>query len=399
MKILIIGNSNSQYNINLCKYLKEYYKNNIQIDTLSLFHITNQEVYNYFDKVYAPNLKLLNNIPKIRYYYRRFKLVQLSKTITTNYDICNIQSFEHYTEVFNNFIRKKCKKLIISYWGSDINVASHKFLEKQYPLNDFAHCVTFCTEFLRDSYNNKLNKFSNKRKEIVELGSEPFGELISVKKTVKKKEAKSFLNLPLDKLILQIGYSGTITHQHLKILDKLELLTDEEKEKIFLILPMTYGSLPRYQKSVVNKLNAINIRFKVLTEFLNNRDLSVLRRSTDLFITLSTSDDCCSTLLEHLYLGNKIISGKWLPYSFIEDKWCGKICWVNDFEDFFNKIKHYIEDPAYIPNSGDLESRVKNVIYWPNNIIKWAELYESVCNNTINCKGSSEKRLFEKIIL
>ncbi|MGE5431599.1 MAG: glycosyltransferase [Syntrophomonadaceae bacterium] len=382
MKILIVGNANHQYNINLCRHLKEYYRGNVIIDAFSLLKVTNPDTYKYFDKIYSPQLGFFNKIPKIRYYYRKYNLLELAKTVTDKYDICNIQSFENTTEVLSDFIKSRCNKLIVSYWGSDIYSASDKFIKKQFDLNDNADYITFAAESLADKYDLRFKALSDKKRKTVELGSEPLKEIIAIKNSTLKNNAKSHFHLPLNKYIVQIGYSGQSFHQHLSILERLKALSSRDKDKLFLLLPMTYGLKNSYYKKVLKMLESTNIEHKVLVEFLDDKELALLRMSVDLFVIVTLNDACCSTLLEHIYLGNRIIAGNWLPYKFIESKWGGKLCWVNDLDDLLAKIIIFTSDPDSVPCcSAELEEHVKNKVHWPNVITKWADLYESLLDS------------------
>ena len=364
MKILIIGNSNHQYVINFSKHFKAQYHGNV--------------------KVYAPHYNVLDRIPKLKHPYRKYVLKKLAKKNFGNYDICHIQSFEKNTEIFEQIIKAHCKNLIITYWGGDLNFATQRLLNKQKSLNQFASCITFTNTILLQTHDRLFPELVYKPKKIVEVGSEPFNELVNIKNNISTKESKNYFLLPQNKLIIQIGYSGASFHQHIKILDELEKLSNEKKANFFLIVPLTYGLTPKYRKEIINKLRGINIEYKIFLDFLPDKDLALLRKATDLFVIMTINDQLCSTLLEHLYMGNKIIAGDWLPYHIVNEEWGGKITWVKNFTDFADKINSYLENQESIPNTGNLERHVKPLLYWPDNIKKWINLFDTLISNKTN---------------
>lgn len=380
MKVIIVGNINHQFVIHFVKYLRNYFRNQICIDGLSIYPITSPLVYECFNKVFAPDNNFINTIPKLKHPYRRYKLKKIANSIDENYDICHIHSYEPNTDCIIDLVRRQCLNLVITYWGSDLNGASNLDIRRQISLNNLAKCITFTDRSLLERHLKVFRDLQVKR-EIVGLGSEPFEEIVRVKKTVEPFRAKELLGLPLNKLIIQVGYSGADFHQHIKVIDEMSRLDSNEKDKIFLILPMTYGLNASYERKVKEKLNNSGIEFKILKEFLDSKHLAYLRRSVDLFIIMSTSDQFCGTLLEHLYLGNKIIAASWLPYSDVEDKWNGKLNWVNEFEELSGLIKSFILDSNHFMGCGDLEVPVKERLYWPDNIIKWGHLYKSLIND------------------
>ena len=145
MKILIIGNSNHQYVINFSKHFKAQYHGNVIIDTISLYTITNKDVYMYFDKVYAPHYNVLDRIPKLKHPYRKYVLKKLAKKNFGNYDICHIQSFEKNTEIFEQIIKE----------GYLIQDFEHRTLTGN--VNEFrikGSDLWFSFHLLEDSYNS-----------------------------------------------------------------------------------------------------------------------------------------------------------------------------------------------------------------------------------------------------
>ncbi len=96
---------------------------------------------------------------------------------------------------------------------------------------------------------------------------------------------------------------------------------------------MNYGHAPdNYVNSVKKVLSEINCESLILTEFMNDAEIAVLRAATDIFIHAQTTDALSASVLECLYAGAILINPIWIRYDELIDN---EIEYV-EFAEFIN---------------------------------------------------------------
>ena len=125
-------------------------------------------------------------------------------------------------------------------------------------------------------------------------------------------------NIQENKLRITIGYSGNLYCNHLLILDELEKIEQKTKDKIHLLVPMTYGNFSRvYMEDVKLKLNQTKISYTLFDKFLSLEELAKLRLISNVMIMMNETDGFSASIAEALYADNILISAIWLPYSLL----------------------------------------------------------------------------------
>lgn len=121
------------------------------------------------------------------------------------------------------------------------------------------------------------------------------------------------------KIVVTIGYSGRAWHQHFYIIDAIEKLPIEMKNKLFLLLPMTYSNEMHYTGYLYDRLNKSKITFQILTERLPLLQNLSMRMISDVVINWQVDDALSASISEHLMAGSVLIAGNWLPYKLFRD--------------------------------------------------------------------------------
>ena len=116
------------------------------------------------------------------------------------------------------------------------------------------------------------------------------------------------------KKVFCIGYNGSIAHNHMAVLDVFDRLTPERKEKIELVVPMTYGTTKEYLSEVKAKLESTGIRYRQLTEFMDNDAMAEMWSGVGYFINAQTTDSLSASVLEAVYSGAVLFNASWLEY-------------------------------------------------------------------------------------
>ena len=131
----------------------------------------------------------------------------------------------------------------------------------------------------------------------------------------------SFLdNKSEGKIILTIGYSGRTWQQHFYVLDALEKISSKNKDKLFLIIPMTYDANPEYKNYIENRLSRLGIPYQILEKRLSLEQNLSMRIISDIAICIQNTDALAASVREHIMAGSVFIGGDWLPYTlFLEE--------------------------------------------------------------------------------
>ena len=130
-----------------------------------------------------------------------------------------------------------------------------------------------------------------------------------------RANAKKQLGLPGDRTIIGVGHNGDRGDKHPEILAGWERLPDEVKQRVFLVLPMTYGLTAAYGKTVEAACQRTGIEYLILKEYLSRDALAALRVAVDITIFMPESDAMSAAALETIYAGNVLVAGVWLPYG------------------------------------------------------------------------------------
>lgn len=322
MKVLLIGNRKHPLLYNLIDEIKKS-DSNISFDILSQdSDIIDKENSRYFNEIY--NLKIPSYLLKNRLLRGLVKQIafrtKLKYLFKNNYDYIHIHYVEDVIIRDIHFICNNLKsKLIVSVWGSDFLRATKRKREKMRKLFSFASTITISNEivieYFKDYYNSEI--FCDKIK-MVKFFVKPLDELMCNYRLSKHSESKQKLGIDKNKIVLTVGYNASYMQQHTKILDALlgdDRFVESYKDRIHLIFPLTYPKNEQYVNSIKAILDVSSFSYSLFTNFLNNQDLIELRYSSDIFVQLQTTDMMSGSMLEYLFLGNLVITGKWLPYN------------------------------------------------------------------------------------
>ena len=366
-KVLILY----QFNVHLAllNELKiQMISHGIQID------LFNSRTFEYDGPVLLKRLKflaLLVKIPKVRvviYFLFRNKII---RRLTNHYNLVDIHFF---SKIYDNLIlNKSFNKIKISYWGSDI------YRIKSERINSMDHLTANADELYFNTVEMKtfaMPFFKQKNKlKYQNFGISTFNVIESLKNKESTETFKTELNIPLNKLIISIGYNGKKEQQHLKIISELKKLDKPELNKLFLIFPMTYARDNYYYDLIVNALSEIDVSYQILNKSLSIDTICKYRLISDIKINMQTTDAFSASVQEYFYAKNIMILGEWLPYSWLENN--GLYFIKSNFKTLHLKIKKTIQD-----FSNEKEKHAHNsdkialISDWKHVSASWAENYK-----------------------
>jgi uncharacterized protein (UPF0216 family) len=314
--VLIIGNVNSTFVVGLINNLKAY-DPALRVDCLSILPIERDDVL--ADNIYVNSIcEWWKNKfgKKVRYgWFLGVLRWVLFRKKRVRYD--NIQI--HFVDILHQFavpLYKLCtRKLSAVIWGSDLMRCSNPAMLAQ--ILNKCDSINCHTPKMKASLQNLL---SEKRKPSIQFshchfGLLPFEKIKSLRANIADKQTyRTKLGLPVDKTIALIGYNADPGHQHIKVIEQLAKIQDQLTDVHF-VLPITYGNYPSYIEQLKQTLASTKLSYQTLESYLSDDDVAMLRLSVDINIIVPITDAASGTVIESLFAGSQVITGRWLDYS------------------------------------------------------------------------------------
>lgn len=298
---------------------------------------------------YCPSkskIKLISQvlrIPRLRglllWLFRNAWIALLAK----DFDLIDIHAFSSSYGHLMEKLEEQGNKLMVTYWGSDLFRASNDELEK--------HKALFKrVEVIRTTSPAACDKVCGWGLPLdIAMCRFGVGNLLMLQQLRERsnQDLRSDLEfLPIqsmeDKLTVIVGNNGNTAQQHLKIFSELKTLDRELFDKLFFILPVSYGLSLDYRKDLVEAIKAITSDYLLIDNFLEREKLNALICQSDIYITAQKSDAFSAYVQEHLAAGTIVLSGEWLPYFILRDK----DIYIEDFNfsNFKEKIGYVVEN-------------------------------------------------------
>jgi glycosyltransferase involved in cell wall biosynthesis len=382
LRILILGNINSTFILNYVKELKA--KMNCEIDIFTEPIRSQEKEYvkqfiKYFDNIYEISKytnEILSRIPKIR---GILQIKNMAKQIDNLgiYDICHI----HYLNIEYGYLYKqiinRCKKLVISIWGSDFYRS--KWWEKkiQYRVIKYAHEITFTTKQMSEEFGKYFKKIDKDKLKARSFGLVILGILREIENISKKDYKKSF-NLSTDNIIVTCGNNAAKGNEHIKIIKSIKIVKHKLPDNILFLFPFTYGLNRKYFLEVKGLLDKSNLNYRILTDYLSDYEVAQLRKLSDIMIHLPISDQLSGSMQENLYTRNIVITGDWLPYKILEEKGIFMLK-VSSMDEVGEKLLYSVNNLKNLKESCKGNSQIIwNLSSWDKNIDGWIQVYQKL---------------------
>ena len=249
-----------------------------------------------------------------RHFYNRL-LLQLSN----GYDIIDVQSlFDPMYSVLVPIFKEKGKKVKVHIWGSDFYLNLPEWVRWQVKVYEKADIIQIATEQMKRDFVKRFPEYETKTRTGV-FGNQHLDDLIEFKKHPERIDLSHVSGDYNGKLIVTCGYNARPRHQHIKMIEALNNLPQEQQDKVFVIFPMTYLRETDYLEQVENALSNVRFKYVMINDYMTEDQLMSLRMFTDLYINIIETDALSSSTQEHFFCGNVVVVGDWLPYSIFED--------------------------------------------------------------------------------
>lgn len=371
MKILLVCTSGTLYAAQIWNYIKRYYpKTEYSLLTLN----SNKELFES-----AITLKEGEQI----YYYTYDKLyLNLRKTIKAlpQFDIIHFLWIERQMGLLANLLKKKTKYIYTSVGGSDLYRESrqlHVRLWQQRLIKNSDWISSENKDTHEHFYEVYGEKYRNIPHSVIRFGVDVIDSIDQ--NTKSKDELRDKWNVPQDRIVVVCGHNGRREHQHLEMIKAFADCSKEVIDKYFFVIPMTYlVPSEEYVEEVRNEMSKVTDQFVILRKYMNTDEMAEITILSDAMIHVQTTDQLSSTMVAHMYDGNIVIAGDWLPYGFLREEGvnfysisdCSKLTWY--LEDICGKIKCYCDACT---GNRDIIYRLSS---WESMAKEWHGVYEKL---------------------
>jgi hypothetical protein len=309
---------------------------------------------------------------------RKDRVCKYYSNIFHKFDLINIHYLEGDTISLLEFVPQN-KKIMISLWGSDVYRSPEKKKSNQLLSLDKADVITLHSDEMKSFFINKFGeKYLNKIKKVL------FGISESTINLIKEIKDKSYYDLPQlneiksDKIVIRIGYNADPGQQHNDVLDTLAKLDSKFKDKLHLILQLTYGGNLNYINDVTEKIKQTGIEYTLFTNYLSDIQVLEVTKRTDIYLNLRTTDSLNNAMIESFLFDKFVICGSWLPYNILHEINI-KFITVNAISEIISTIEDFMKNrevfsKSDIKNSQKIEKLVSN----KNTGYNWLEIYRSL---------------------
>lgn len=381
MRITIIGNCYSTFVSDLVEELR---KNGIfheingfmfsKPENLMLPKSRLTKVNGEFDNIWYPSKNVRG--PKLLDKIYRFACSKIALRDMEESDIINIHYLSTVIPWFWKDIRKKSRKVVISIWGSDFYQTTRKALKKYRKIFNECDALTFTNERTREEFVGyyKDLDISNKTY-VIRFGLRVLD--ILKKQKFSQQDCRNFFGLPVNKIITVIGYSSRSNHRHEEIITYINKLDKTVLEKMFFVLPMTYGDFS-YREKIKKVLLGTNLSYKILEDFMTYEEMARFVVASDIMINLQTTDQFSGSMQEHMYAGNVVITGDWLPYDILWSKGAFALR-ISEFSQLTETLVYAVRNLDELKNkSKQVNAFIYDLSSWSVNIQKWIGLYNQL---------------------
>lgn len=385
MKVLIVGSADTIFITNYVKSLKKVM--DIEVHVYSPHPRTgNYDSYPYdyvhFEDEIKFKSKLLN---KVQFLLTPFifkkRLSRFLKKQKTVYDIIHFHRIFPGWVVPPNSYKKYCKKMLMTYWGGELDVEHILFSKRIY---------RYLLKKMFKKTDMVLNSFSDKRyfqwfpfirnkSQYAVFGSSIVNEINDYKGT--REDAKKELGIHKDTITVLLGYSGKRMHNQGKIFKRVveDSNYQANKEKFHFIVSMTRGGSEEFATELENGFKEAGASYTIIKGgYSSDRDVAILRLATDFVFQLSDFDAVSASIRECICAGSIVITGNWLQYDMLKNTGF-KYPEVTDIDEGVKLFYHLQNNYPTCLEEYEINKRLgENEYSWGNCIKPWAEAYKKV---------------------
>lgn len=280
----------------------------------------NYQVSHYFGIPKKSIEKLVRRIPKIRSWYaEQITIAEYRKIFLNNqFDAVILLHIPSYAAKLTAIAHNNNSKVVFFPGGSDIlrvSTTVKKKLQKAFNEADFVVGDVNSNTILgaQEIYNVPDSKIKTKRNVLAGVRT-----LMQIDKSPSREKMMQKVGLDIADYNIVCGYNGYPSHQHKRIIEALASNISVLPDNYQLVFPVTYGASQEYVEELREMCATVGLKAIFLTSFLSDEQMAYLHLVTDLFIEIQPTDTGNAFMIEALFVGNKIVTGRWLKYRQFE---------------------------------------------------------------------------------
>lgn len=307
---------------------------------------------------------------RLRKKYERYLLPLLFK----QYDKIDFHAFmDHYLNMMSGCIANGIK-FDLCLWGSDVLRATPEdFSRREF---GYINCNRIKSiELLQKKVSSVYDERFNAKFSTVYFGNSNYPVIDSLEDVKCEAIAKQMGIFVPEKITVVCGYNGMVTQQHKLMLDEIDMLSNEYKDKIHIVIPMTYGQDEMYKLEIDSIVRKMNVSYKILDYFLSPEQLAVLRHMSTITLNTQTTDAFCGALQESLYCENIVMIADWLEYPPYDKN---DVFYIKTkVEDIHTNLSKVLSDfSTYRKLTEGNHKKLRSISSWEGVSEAWIKAYE-----------------------
>lgn len=321
--------------------------------------------------------RLVSTPLKIAFTYLKGRsLLNKTREIAAGYDLLHLIGIFMDSEGLV-FLNQVGKPYVVTCVGSDIlRTDDPVVLMNQRIVLNGAAAITVTNHELKEIVLAKYGRHLESKMHIA-FFKQDVETLCSGDRAKAEIEFKAKHNIATNSLVVCVGHNGHFYNGHLEMLDSIAELPKATRERIHLVVPMTYGGTDDYREAVTLALDEVGLDSTLLFEYMDSAELESFRLATDILIHAPISDAFSGTVTQCLAAGSAVITGSWLPYS--TRKRIGLKFWeIDERAQAGNTLGMLVDAWDELPAYKERNQKISAEFFGMQNIGKgWVSVYES----------------------
>lgn len=364
-KILFVGNANSFLIYQLAKQIKKVHPN-WKIDILSehLFELEESP----YDSVFAVNHKHPNASRKyIKAWFLASEMKKLIREVNTHYDCVHILYLSSAYRFIWNDLKKVADKTIITVFGGDFYKSNFFMRLLMKKMVKEVQIISAPNPDTLRAFSEKFN-IPHSKQRLVRFGLSILDEIDNLSND-DIHYWKVNQKISNDKILIACGYNKSANQNIPQIVNSII----QEKDLLpRIILCFQFpGEETEYTRLVIEELKRNKVDYRIFCDRFSDRELAIYRKAMNVMIQVQTSDSFSGAMQEHIYTGSIVITGKWLPYAFLDDQGVDYIR-INSIKEVGTTIINSLDHKINLKIN---KSIIASYSKWSVTINSWTALY------------------------
>ncbi|WP_138305106.1 MULTISPECIES: hypothetical protein [Eubacteriales] len=325
IRYLIIGDANSMHIYNYVKTVLVPRNMEIHLLTLSTLPIR-KEYRDYYEEkgifIHSISEKGYKNLNKKDILHRGLQLFEkmLLMMDVPKVDICHVHSVYKTSMYMIRLFRFKFQKLILSYWGGDIEDLTPSVIKLREQCFKMASSITVTVKRTKEQFQELYGHKYDSKLHICRFATAGLECIRSIQKTMTRMQCRDVYHIPKGKICITCGYSAYEAQHQDICLKQIGKLPVELKKQLYVVIPMQYGRFDlEYIDRVKKNAREANVSYEILEEYVSFRESAMLAIATDIYLHVRDTDAFSNALKEHIYASSIVIKGDWLVYRELDE--------------------------------------------------------------------------------